>query len=549
MVGAEGSTNDLPDTVAVTKGTDLELLPPSPTSPRHIPNEVLLMIFKLLDKNHLKSVRCACKSFEPLASSLLFDKIYISPHRENLDVFRQITEHPDLCQYPRELVYDVQRFKPRIESREYYETLCLQLRTAICITGFPLHHVGKDIEAFLLMVSGDTPDERESYSTYRVFQQGLKIYREKAEEEEHYNNSGQLLACLCSGLMKLPYLDGVEFQFEWDSGDLWAVKKSIYSRDMRIFSSPLARTWSPFHLQPKAPYRATAAKEFDNVISAFSRTKRPLRMLTVRRAGVPCAMFYTNSSLSCTFRQHGQAVLYRLERLELEVHFQQYSAKEGLSNPEHELPEKKTLSVDLLAAALLHMPRLKILSLSRTADDENYGLTYENRGQMSFSELFLTVRLPALVELTLNSMLGSAADILSFLGAQPRLRKLSLYDMELSEGTWASLVDDMRSCLLLETLRMHLPLLEGGRMISWDKDSGDADSGEEDSGEEDSGDEYSGEEDSGEEDSEDEYSGVLSPEDKAEWEAEDLWREEKMAQRIERYVLHGGEKNPLRVPE
>ncbi|MCJ1265878.1 hypothetical protein MMC22_005760 [Lobaria immixta] len=406
-----------------------------------------------------------------------------------MEVFRQITEHSDLCRYPRKLVYDIQTFKANIDLREYFETLCDQLTLLSHGSGSEIHHADKEIESLLRMVQ-DRPCKYEGYSTYRVVQRGLEIYREKAEEEDHYN-SGQLFGCLCIGLMKLPCLDKVEFQVAWRDQPLSPVDWSNPLRDLRIFSSPLARTWSPFHLTPEAPImEANTVHEFDNVISAFALTKRPLRILKGGcLVSVPYEIFYTNSRLSRTFRQHSRAAMCSLEYLDLQVDPKHYSTEDGSSDPEHE-PKEKTLSVDLLAAALVHMPRLKHLSLCG-------GIQKDGNGLLSISELFQAVRLPALEILELCAMLGSAADILAFLRAQPRLRRLELSTIELSEGTWAGLVDDMRRRLPLESAVLVLPLRHGGGVDLWDIDA---------------------------------------------------WVEEDMAVKIEDYILHGG-KNPLRVPE
>ena len=492
MTGSEGITNRPRDVVAVTERRDL--LPAFSRSSRNLPIEVLLMIFKLLDKSHLKAIRCACKFFKSLVSPRLFDKIYISPHSQNLDVFRQISEHSDLCRHPRELVYDVQRFEANIELREYSKKLSHQLHCLFELwPGSQIHHADKEIEELLCEVKNRS-SKHEIYSTYRVVQRGLEIYREKAEEEEHYN-SGQMFGCLCVGLMKLPYLDKVEFQTAWDDRRLSSVDWSKSPRDPRFLSSPLARSWSPFHLKPEAPFiDANTVHEFDNVISAFSLTKRPLRELqSGSRVEVPYEKFSTNSRLSRTFRQHSLPVMYSLECLNLQVDTKRFSMEEDLSQ---RLAKEKILSVDLLAATLRHLPRLRRLSLSGGIQDDGNGL-------LSISELFQAVRFPHLKVLKLCAMLGSAADILAFLRAQPRLCHLELSFIELSEGTWACLVDDlrrwldMRRWLPLESAVLGLPLRQDGGVDLWE---------------------------------------------------EDVWVDENMPDQIEDYILYGG-KNPLLVPE
>lgn len=454
------------------------------------------MVFKLLEKDHLKSVRFACKRLALLVSPLLFDKIYISPHRKNMDVFCQITEHSDLCQYPRKLVFDVQEFDLNIDPDQYYHHLCDQVSNLLK-HGLPydMHHHDQGIAAFMRMLLNKASFGGEIDSTcrnLRFVQRGLEIYRERAEEQDHYYNSGQLLACLCIGLMKLPYLDTVNFQSKWDDLHLQYVNWRKNPRNLRIFSSPLARSWSPFHLMPRAAFFGTTAHQFDNVISAFSLTRRTLRVLEAGNLTcVPYEKFNTDSCLSRIFRQHSTAAMYCLEHLTLRVSMRQYWAGDRFLTLHDGRPadddDVKPLSVDLLATALRHMPRVRYLSLSGGKSVD------ECDPMMLISELFQAVRLPDLESLTLSGMLGSAADISAFLRAQPRLRNLHLAGIELSEGTWADLVDDMRKWLHLESMKLQTPLRQGGGVDLWNH-----------------------------------Y----------------LWKHSTMSDEIEKYVLHGG-KNPL----
>lgn len=159
MSDSEDTANDSGDVVMVTKEMDLELFASVSRWPRNLPIEVLLMVFMLLDKNHLKPLRCVAKFFERLISPLLFDTIHISPHSQNLDVFRQITEHSDLCRYPRVLIYDVQRFKANIDPREYYKELSHQLHSLRMDGSHSnIHQVDTEVEGFLRR-AGNRPDE------------------------------------------------------------------------------------------------------------------------------------------------------------------------------------------------------------------------------------------------------------------------------------------------------------------------------------------------------------------------------------------------------
>ncbi|MCJ1270259.1 hypothetical protein MMC22_010155 [Lobaria immixta] len=243
---------------------------------------------------------------------------------------------------------------------------------------------------------------------------------------------------------------------------------------------------------PRAAFFGTTAHQFDNVISAFSLTKRPLRVLEAGNLTcVPYEKFNTDSCLSRIFRQHSTAAMYGLERLTLRVSMRHYWAWDCFLTLDDGRPadddDVKPLLVDLLATALRHMPRVRYLALSGGKSVD------ECDPMILISKLFQAVRLPDLESLTLSGMLGSAADILAFLRAQPRLQNLHLAGIELSEGTWADLVDDMQKWLHLESMKLQTLLRQGGGVDLW---------------------------------------------------SHYLWKHSTMSDEVKKYVLHGG-KNPL----
>lgn len=156
------------------------------------------------------------------------------------------------------LIYDVQKFQNNIDP--YFMNLCRHL--VIFCTVFrkaSFQHADKEIEALLSMAKSCfypvTSDPFRNaagqlrVSTCRIVQRGLELYSKKAEEQSRYNNSGELLACLCVGLMRLTNVDKVEFQTDWTDKHLRSIDWTKNARKLRLSSSPLARTWSPFHLQ------------------------------------------------------------------------------------------------------------------------------------------------------------------------------------------------------------------------------------------------------------------------------------------------------------
>ncbi|KAI0882329.1 uncharacterized protein GGS22DRAFT_196030 [Annulohypoxylon maeteangense] len=72
---------------------------------KSIPLEVLRMILKILSAPDLKQLRLVSSRLNQEASAVLFQRVYASSHREDLDVLSAIANHPTLSRHPRELVY------------------------------------------------------------------------------------------------------------------------------------------------------------------------------------------------------------------------------------------------------------------------------------------------------------------------------------------------------------------------------------------------------------------------------------------------------------
>jgi hypothetical protein len=71
-----------------------------------IPDELWLLILDHFVGTDLKSTRLTSKIFENLASPLLFTTAYVAARRGVLDVFKNLTTHPVLCNYVKTMVVD-----------------------------------------------------------------------------------------------------------------------------------------------------------------------------------------------------------------------------------------------------------------------------------------------------------------------------------------------------------------------------------------------------------------------------------------------------------
>ena len=93
-----------------------------------LPNELLSEILQYLNNPDLKKVRLVSRTWSDSAAEHLFTKIFISPHKLNLEVFQALSQHAVLRNYIRELVYELVYFEPGISMSDYTVTLMNQIR-------------------------------------------------------------------------------------------------------------------------------------------------------------------------------------------------------------------------------------------------------------------------------------------------------------------------------------------------------------------------------------------------------------------------------------
>ncbi len=92
----------------------------------HIPNEILEQALKDLLKADLKAARLVNSQWSSCANRFLFDTLYISPHKINIDVFQSVTQHPVLRHCVKHLCYDLVGFAPNYTYPQYFARLWCQ---------------------------------------------------------------------------------------------------------------------------------------------------------------------------------------------------------------------------------------------------------------------------------------------------------------------------------------------------------------------------------------------------------------------------------------
>lgn len=434
-----------------------------------LPNEILLLIFLRLHKEDLKSVRLVCKLWSILPLGLLFDRIYISPHSVNVQVFNNIAAHPHISRCITKLIYDVCDFKADLSRHDYYDALSHQIYNRcshLPQSDFVFQARDEQLNEILQYARdkhGRAPDSNDfsdyTMSDHRVVDRGHRAYLESARQQREYHNGGELLVHLCLGLKAFPALDSIVLGGTW--GDSLTDRRFDHTKLSPIHNcgSPLARTWHPLFLEPRViGRRAYGHVEFFTVIRGLSLSQKKVsKFESTRWLNLYQNTFDTKVLMSPSLLNHTVNALKKVERL-------------AFSRLTSELPFKDTRSIDALPTILRSMSALKHLSLDmdkKSARDHNPNTLMEIFGSHhAWCQL---------VYLDLASFAADEANLLDFLVSLQALQDLTLRDGELTCGNWASALEQFRKSLRLESLTLESPLIQFGGIVIWGE--GDQDDG------------------------------------------------------------------------
>lgn len=250
----------------------------------YLPNEVLLRLLHLLDKDELKTTRLVSKSWCSCASEYLFDTIYVSTQDEDYDVFEAITQHPILSSCVRMLQYDSVAFAATYSIFNYVQRLWIQM--TFMVHRDPDGHCDSfddadpDVNKLVDLLrkrpkgSGDGVDAylAEAHKLcvgMHFIQQGYADWKRRAEHEEKLKASSGFLTELVQGLRKLTRLESVRLRGDWPS--LHDELSSTASLPMIDHDSPLARQWNILQAFPLHWYWGpnNSPHEYPNGIAEF----------------------------------------------------------------------------------------------------------------------------------------------------------------------------------------------------------------------------------------------------------------------------------------
>lgn len=165
-----------------------------------LPSELWAMVFQIiaeeadsLPADNLASVRLTCKIFEKLATPFLLPqpRIICGPLSNSLARLTTVSQHPVFSRSIAEVVYVCSRYQFIKTSLEYKEALYRQ------------RSWGKIEEPM---------SEQENRNLETAFSQHHQAYIDQITME----NTGEVIACLCSALMRMPHVEKITISPNFD---------------------------------------------------------------------------------------------------------------------------------------------------------------------------------------------------------------------------------------------------------------------------------------------------------------------------------------------
>ena len=410
-----------------------------------LPPEIIRLITTRLDKAELKCLRLVSRLWHDVATPLLFDRIYISPHTKDLDVFERIASHPVLAAFVKELLYDVSTFDATTE-KQYFEDFCDEVRYRLCYRKDPVD-LGLPPLFEAMADHIEHKDHGDLYSTYgheAIIRAGFVEWQETVEDELSCFDSGTFSASLASGLSKLSNLKSVRMEDEiWRGANKHGLICAIESPlQLQVGGSPLARQWKPIHPCPQKPNltgRLTRSVHLKTVINALSTSKRLIKQLYFPAhvdEGLPPAFFRPNGTDQ--FPSQMQTSLSQLQSLELNI------SPWGLHGGKLQFRDPV---LGWLPDLLNRMTGLKHLSLDlRSGENLNENLIPSHEYEeacITYKDVFpRTGRWPHLISLDLTGLAISGHDFdYFFLHQIGRLNQLCLCHIDLLDGNWEGIME------------------------------------------------------------------------------------------------------------
>lgn len=215
----------------------------------HLALELKIMIADYLELNELKVLRLVSSDWISIVTPMLFWHVYISPRSEDLEIFNNITRHPVLSTYVKEVVYDVSRFGVDICPRAYFFRLCENLKECFIDRSLNVDHMPCD-HLLTAIKSGVFQEEiyqkhKDDSFVEKGYREWLRHawYEEWATRTPCTNTQGILLDTLCKGLARAS-----KVSYFVVTGDLWQNHlHETLSLNSKYSGCPSMRNWNALY--------------------------------------------------------------------------------------------------------------------------------------------------------------------------------------------------------------------------------------------------------------------------------------------------------------
>lgn len=422
-----------------------------------LPNELILEVCGHLAKRDLKACRFVSKSWSHHASEYLFSNIYISPRKEDIEVFDFVTQHAQLSHCVRYLIYDSTSFSPSYSEFDYINHLFEQATEYSDLYRKNLN--GTDLQFTQFVKScweaSATPfGAVQEFSGHDFILNGNREWEARDKYQQRIVKNGDFLQILTCGLRKLDFLDSVEVCDEWDTerlSDRWG--RQWPNNDMTkdpldpyFYGSPFGRAWGLSHPKPHSGIRdtsdeegfATGHEEFQIITTALSQSQRKIRSFDISEP--PVSIF--DSNVTDILMNHSFNAYSKLEYLTL--YLEDYMGSIGMTVKYESLPGLKAL--------LGSMSGLRHLELDLPGDE------WHGNACFNYRQVFPTsgTQWMRLTRLDIDTLAISVTDLVHLLAAKmPNLRELILSDVELLEGRWEGVVEFLKTSMHLLCFPLH----------------------------------------------------------------------------------------------
>ena len=383
-----------------------------------LPPEILCLVFGSLEKPVLVNVRLVCKSFEEAASPFLFDQVYVSHTRADLETARLTVLRfgryvRTLAFTPTYLEYDMHYFRNVTQ-------------------GYGLYHVSGENEP------AKCRDQH--------LEQAWNRYSGQRDEWREVEESGELVGYLCIILGKMPRLQTIKIRacsvFQHTSGE------SLKSPKLGSACSPHMCPLHDVIFEPAIDCLTNGTRAWHSLILALSITKACVKSFISEVSEDRCCIRPISCSAFNMLQARGLHVEQSFRSLiELRLNLTRYDY------------EIKTYSRDADTQANL----AEILAIAINL--EHLQLEFDNESKL-FGNILGVCRLTKLRSLELSSIISTEDQLVGFLQSSPGLEILKLKKHNLTQGLWEHVAHRIKNSLHLHMV--HLDNLLGGIPLSWD---------------------------------------------------------------------------------